>query len=99
MANQMTGGNASRGKAFIRKYGCDSCHSIPGIATAIGNIGPPLDKIATRSYLGGQLRNNPRNMVTWIQHPTRIDKNTAMPEVGVTDSDARDIAAYLYTLR
>ena len=43
-------------------------------------------------------RDTPANMVRWIQHPREIEHGTAMPDMGVTDSDARDIAAYLYTL-
>jgi cytochrome c1 len=34
-----------------------------------------------------------------VQHPHAVDPQTAMPEVGVTDEDARDLAAYLETLR
>ena len=64
-----------------------------------GEVGPPLDRIAGRYYLAGHLQNTPANMVRWIQHPQQVEKGTAMPEMGVTDSDARDIAAYLYTLR
>jgi cytochrome c1 len=38
-------------------------------------------------------------MIKWIQHPQEIDPKNAMPDMGVTDRDAKDIAAYLYTLR
>ena len=55
--------------------------------------------MAGRYYLAGRLQNTPGNMVRWIQHPQQVEQGTAMPEMGVTDSDARDIAAYLYTLR
>ena len=59
----------------------------------------PLTNIASRVYLAGRLPNSPPNMERWIQQPHAIDGQTAMPETGVTDDDARDIAAYLYTLR
>jgi cytochrome c len=35
----------------------------------------------------------------WIQHPQKIEPGTAMPEMQVTEQDARDIVAYLYLLR
>jgi cytochrome c1 len=35
----------------------------------------------------------------WIRDPPGVDAKTAMPRLGVTEPDARDIAAYLYTLK
>jgi cytochrome c oxidase assembly factor CtaG/cytochrome c2 len=98
-ANAMTGGDAHRGRTAIGKYGCAACHTIPGIDNAVATVGPPLTQIAVRHYLGGHLVNTPDNMMKWLQHPQQVDPKNAMPEMGVTDQDARDIAAYLYTLR
>ena len=98
-AETLTGGSVERGKAAIGKYGCGSCHTIPGIAGAEATVGPPLNGIAVRGYLAGHLPNSVDNMEKWIQHPQRIDPQVVMPEMGVTDQDARDITAYLYTLR
>jgi cytochrome c2 len=98
-AAAMTGGDPARGPDLMRKYGCQSCHTIPGVVGANGLVGPPLAGIASRSYIGGVLPNAPDNMLRWIQDPKKVDSLTAMPNVGVTPSDARHIAAYLYTLR
>jgi cytochrome c2 len=98
-ANQITGGNADRGRELIRSYGCGTCHSIPGVTGASGLVGPPLGGIASRSYIGGVLPNAPDNMLRWLLNPRAVDSLTAMPNVGLTVSDARHIAAYLYTLR
>ena len=98
-AAAMTGGDPARGPAIMRKYGCQSCHTIPGVIGADGIVGPPLAGIASRSYIGGVLPNAPANMLRWIQDPKAVDPLTAMPNTGVTPSDARHIAAYLYTLR
>jgi cytochrome c len=98
-AMQLTGGDPDRGVEMIGRYGCAACHTIPGIRGANAVVGPPLTRIASRSYLAGEIQNTPGNMVRWIQHPREIERGTAMPEMGVTESDARDIAAYLYTLR
>lgn len=98
-ANRITGGDASRGRDLMRAYGCGSCHSIPGVAGANGLVGPPLGGIASRSYIGGVLPNAPDNMLRWLRDPRAVDPLTAMPNVGVTPSDARHLAAYLYTLR
>ncbi|MFL5574994.1 MAG: c-type cytochrome [Gemmatimonadaceae bacterium] len=95
----MTGGDPARGPALIRHYGCGSCHTIAGVAGAAGLVGPPLTGIASRAYIAGVLENEPANMVRWIRDPKGVDALTAMPNTGVTESDARHIAAYLYTLR
>jgi cytochrome c2 len=98
-AAELTGGDPSRGIDRLGHYGCAACHTIRGVRGATATVGPPLDNIASRSYLAGRLQNTPANMVRWIQHPQAITRGTAMPDMGVTDADARDIAAYLYTLR
>jgi len=98
-ARALTGGDPHRGREMIRQYGCDSCHTIPGVPTADATVGPPLTSIARRHYLAGHLVNTPENMMRWIQNPHAFDEKTAMPEMGVTPADSRDITAYLYTLR
>jgi putative membrane protein len=99
VAREMTGGEPTRGPQAIRKYGCDTCHVIPGVLTADATVGPPLTQIAQRAYLAGRIDNTPENMIKWIRHPHSIDDKTLMPEMGVSLQDGRDIAAYLYTLR
>jgi putative membrane protein len=96
---QLTDADAGRGKVAIRRYGCGSCHTIPGITGANALVGPPLAQIASRVYIGGVLPNEPDNLIRWIENPPAVDPKTVMPYMGVTPRDARDIAAYLYTLR
>jgi cytochrome c len=93
----LEGGNPRRGELAIRTYGCGSCHTIPGIRGANGQVGPPLTGIAERVYVGGVVTNTPENLIRWIQDPPSIDAKTAMPNVGVTYQDALDIAGYLYS--
>lgn len=95
----MVGGNPDRGPQLIRSYGCSTCHTIAGVDGANGLVGPPLTGIAQRAYIAGVLPNAPDNMVRWIENPKAVDSLTAMPVLGVSPADARDIAAYLYTLR
>lgn len=91
-------GDAERGKEAVRRYGCSACHTIPGIANQGSNVGPPLAKMARRAYIGGVLPNTPDDMVRWLRNPPKVAPRTAMPNLGVTEADARDIAAFLYTL-
>ena len=98
-AEAISGGHADAGEAAIGRYGCGSCHEIPGIAGATGKVGPALGGIATRAEIAGLLANDPTNMIAWLRHPQHILPGNGMPEQGVTERDGRDIAAYLYTLK
>jgi len=95
-ASALTRGDPSRGPAAIAHYGCGGCHTIHGITGAHGLVGPPLGGVGQRVYIAGQQRNSPDNLVSWIRYPRHVAPHTAMPEMGVTERDARDIAAYLY---
>ncbi|MBB4366129.1 cytochrome c2 [Bradyrhizobium sp. CIR48] len=92
-------GDARRGTELVKQYHCGSCHDIPGIAGADGNVGPPLQRIGTRSYIAGYIQNSPDNMADWIEDPQRALPGNAMPRMGIPQKDARDIAAFLYTLK
>lgn len=56
-------------------------------------------QIASRSYIAGNFPNAPATLAHWIQSPQALKPKTAMPDLGVTPDQARDITAYLETLR
>jgi cytochrome c len=93
----VTGGNPKRGKELITQFGCGSCHTIPGIKGATATVGPPLESFRKRVYIAGRLNNTAEQLTKWIVNPRAIDPKTAMPAVGVDETQARDIAAYLYS--
>lgn len=94
-----SGGEATAGREAIRRYGCGACHQIPGVRGAQGLVGPPLEDFAQRKYIAGSLPNDPENLVLWIMDPQAVEPGTAMPNLLVTETDARNIAAYLAMLR
>lgn len=91
-------GDAERGWAALQAYGCQTCHSIPGLPGQPAYVGPPLTAWADRQYIAGNLANTPDNLERWILDPQAFEPGTAMPAVGATEQDARDMTAYLYTL-
>jgi len=93
------GGDPHAGKAAIAAFGCGACHAIPGVAGAEGMVGPPLTRFARRAYIAGEVPNTERSLIQWIMAPQSIEPGTAMPNLGVSRRQARDVAAYLYTLR
>jgi cytochrome c len=94
-----TGGSAARGREVIEQYDCGSCHTIPGVRGARGLVAPPLFWFSRRTFIAGELPNTPANLVRWVREPQGVEPKTAMPALGLSDQQARDVAAYLYTLR
>ncbi|MEO8909807.1 MAG: c-type cytochrome [Gemmatimonadaceae bacterium] len=98
-AHGVPGGDPERGRALISQYGCGSCHNIPGVRDAHSMVGPPLDHFDRRTYIAGVLPNQLESLTAWIMDPQKIIPGNAMPNMRVSARDARNIAAYLYTLR
>lgn len=96
-AEAITLGSADRGKTAIFQRGCGGCHMIPGVAGANGQVGPDLTGVAKRSEIAGKFPNDPEVMVRWLMHPQAMAPGSGMPEMGISQAEARDIAAYLYS--
>lgn len=90
-------GDADRGREAFVTYGCTGCHTASGIRGPDIRIGPSLHDFGEQSYIAGTLPNEPESLIAWIQNPQAIEPGTAMPNLGVSDEDARDMAAYLYS--
>lgn len=95
---RIAGAEPERGRAAIRAHGCGACHVIPGIEGAVSWVGPPLSEWARRGYVAGRLPNAPEHLIAWLRDPQAIAPGSAMPNLGLTEAEARDAAAYLYTL-
>jgi cytochrome c1 len=93
------GGDPERGADLMIQAQCGACHRIPGIENAQGLVGPPLDAFGRRTMIAGLLPNTPDNLVRWVRDPQSVVPGNAMPSNNFDDQQARDVAAYLYTLR
>jgi len=98
-AETMTGGDARAGELALPRYGCGACHRTSGVPGMDGRVGPALDGVARRAVIAGKFPNDPDHMMQWVRAPQHLAPGTAMPEQPMPDRDARDIAAWLYTLR
>jgi cytochrome c2 len=96
VARAVTGGDPARAPDIMRRYGCGGCHTIKGLAGADGQVGPPLSGLIHRVYVGGA-NNSSDSLITWIVSPQSFAPRTAMPATGITEGEARDVAAWLYT--
>ena len=89
-------GDADRGREALARYECGVCHVIPGVADAVGNVGPALSHYSRRSYVAGKFPNEPDTLVRWIVDAPAMAPQTAMPAISMSEQEARDMAAYLY---
>lgn len=93
------GGEAEAGRRLLSHYQCGRCHRIPGVDAAIGDVAVPLDRFGRRSYIAGRVPNTPDRLAAWLVRPEALVPGTAMPNLGVTDDDARRMARYLGSLQ
>jgi cytochrome c2 len=91
--------DAARGRKLLAEHGCIGCHVIPSVPGATGKVGPRLDRFQERVYIAGVIPNSGQNLAYWIQNPREVAPESAMPDLGVGERDARDMAAFLYSLR
>ena len=92
-------GDANHGKQLVEQYGCTACHIIPGIDGPKGMVGPSLEHVASRPIIATSIPNTPANVIAYIQNPQLANPQNVMPNLSVKPDEARDIAAYLYTLK
>ncbi|ARP67087.1 hypothetical protein A9K65_029860 [Mesorhizobium sp. WSM1497] len=92
---QAIGGDPQRAIPAMIRNGCGGCHEIPGVPGARGTVGPSLQGVVERGYIGAS-RASPDAMMRWISRARDVDPNTAMPNTNLSPQEARDITAYLY---
>lgn len=92
---QAIGGDPERAVPAMIRNGCGGCHEIPGVPGAHGTVGPSLQGVVERGYIGAS-RATPDAMMRWISRARDVDPNTAMPNTNLSPQEARDITAYLY---
>lgn len=92
-------GNAERGRELIAQYGCNVCHTVPGIDGPQGSLGPTMVGMASRPTIGnGQVPKTPDSVARYIENPALLNPQSTMPALGIPTTDAKDMAAYVLTL-
>lgn len=88
----------ARGRQAAVDLGCGACHTMPGIGWPQGRAGPSLDGFAARAMIAGRLPSRPDVLAAYLRDPQALVPGTAMPAVPMTQGQADDMAAWLYTL-
>ncbi len=91
--------STDRADMLLRQYACHSCHRIEGIVGPNSHVGPALSDWSRRRYIAGILPNTPENLVRWIRDPQSVSPTTLMPDLGVDEAHARQMAVYLMALK
>ena len=60
-------------------------------------VGPPLVNWPARRFIAGTIPNTPDNLVRWIREPGAVSPGTLMPDLGVTEAHAREMATFLFS--
>ncbi len=94
----ITGADADNGLVVMQQVGCGSCHAIPGMAWPRGLSGPSLDGFADSPMIAGRFPNRPDVLIDFIVNAPGMAPDTGMPAMPLKPNEARDVAAYLYTL-
>jgi mono/diheme cytochrome c family protein len=85
----------AKGKELFDSVGCRACHAITPdeIATPLGaakDWGPNLGNVAQKE--------SGRFIYWWIKNPRSYNPKSRMPDLRLTDDEARSIASYLLSL-
>ncbi|WP_354087645.1 c-type cytochrome [Brevundimonas faecalis] len=94
----LAGADSAAGLSLIRTHGCAVCHAIPGVAWPRGRTGGSLEGVGARPMIAGRLPNQPAVMAAFVRDAPSLLPDTGMPPLSLSEAEARDIAAYLYTL-
>lgn len=94
----IAGAQADRGRMVIQRVACGACHRIPGVAWPQGRVGPSLDGFAGQALIAGRFPNEPLILAQWVRDAPALAPSTGMPQMPLSEQEARDVAAYLYTL-
>ncbi len=91
--------NPARGLKLVSDKGCVACHTLPDVKWPRGGLGPSLENFGRQTLIAGRLPNQPGTLMQFVRDAPALVPGTAMPAIPMTDQEARDVTAYLLTLK
>ena len=90
---------AADGKKYFFQSTCPLCHTIQG-TEAEATIGPDLTHFANRKEIGaGVIENTSENLALWLKNPQALKPGCKMPDFKLSDTNLKQLVAYLETLK
>jgi cytochrome c oxidase subunit 2 len=91
-------GPAAEGQQVYARSACVGCHTVRGLSAGV--VGPDLTHFGSRRTVGaGLLPATPENVAAWVRDPAALKPGVKMPALGLSEAEARAVAAYLLSLR
>jgi cytochrome c1 len=89
-------GDPQVGAQLMGAKGCTGCHTVEGLPGATGVTGPNLTHGTLRPTIAGEsIPNSPQTLQQWLLDPPALKPGTTMPNLGLTEAEARDLVAFL----
>jgi cytochrome c oxidase subunit 2 len=90
----------AQGQTLFQQKGCVGCHSLVALNAPPGLIGPNLTDVGAHSWIAaGTLKNTDENLARWIRTPQTVKPGALMPNLGVSEAEAKALVAFLRTHR
>jgi cytochrome c oxidase subunit 2 len=91
-------GDAAEGKGIYTRSACVGCHTVRGVSA--GALGPDLTHFGSRALFGAGLwPTSVDNVAAWLKDPPALKPGSRMPNLHLTDAEAKALAVYLTTLK
>jgi sulfur-oxidizing protein SoxX len=87
------------GLRAMERVGCAACHDIPGVNWPRGRTGSSLAGMGSRPMIAGRLPNQPEILADFVRDAPALAPDIGMPAMPLDATEARHVAAYLYTLQ
>jgi len=101
-AKELAGADVGKGRQLLDAKGCGACHTMTGVAPLVNSSAPAMDgKAFERAFkLAPDLRavrerTTAASLLAWLKDPQALKPDSAMPKIALSDSEAKDIAAYI----
>ena len=78
-----------RGEGLFKEQGCYGCHTVGKFGTQ--GIAPDLSHVGAKHDVG--------YLTKWLKDPASQRPTAHMPKIGLSDDEAKALAAYLGSLR
>jgi cytochrome c oxidase subunit II len=91
-------GPAADGRQIFSRSACVGCHTVRGVSS--GLVGPDLTHFGSRTtFAAGLFPNLADRVAEWVRDAPALKAGVKMPNLGLTDGQARAVAAYLESLK
>lgn len=86
--NVLAAGNAANGEKLVSTGMCIACHTIRGEKSMIGEIGPNLTHLASRTTIAGAIYpNDAEHLARWVKNASAMKPGVTMPTFGLGEYD------------